>query len=251
MCIGHACLIRCLIRLLASITGSGFSLRPKPAFCRPGHSNGVPSPLVSEVMAHLPRPGPQTLGLGSPQPQLASPATAIHGVLAGRAPPPSLGPPLSAFLAEKADISPQVQDSVIALLKTALSPEEGSLSLESCQEGLERAADNVKGRRLNRKLNDELLAETWAGVYRRVDAMKQEGKRRAAITAAALQVLKDEAAAEAKAVKMAIAAEEALMSAPERLKRQVTSKCLTAGCWLAAGWLTGDLRLLGQCLVAD
>ena len=40
------------------------------------------------------------------------------------------------------------------------------------------------------------MAETWAEVYRRADAMTQEGKRRAAITAAALKVLSDEAAAE-------------------------------------------------------
>ena len=109
--------------LISCHYGFGVLTRTKPVFARLVHSNGTSSHLFSEVMAHLHRPGPQTLGLGSPQPQLASPATAIHGVLAGRAPPSSLGPPLSAFLAEKADISPQVQDSVIALLKTALSPE--------------------------------------------------------------------------------------------------------------------------------
>jgi hypothetical protein len=45
---------------------------------------------------------------------------------------------------------------VISLLKTALSPEEGTLSQELCQERLERAAVNVKGRRITRKLKAEL-----------------------------------------------------------------------------------------------
>ena len=118
------------------------------------------------------------------QVQFASPTSAIHGELAGRAPPSPLLAPLSAYLADKADISPGVQFSVLSHLKTAMSPEEGSLSLEACRDALEAAAAKVQRKSSKRKLEEAVRAQCLAEVQQEAARLMARDSARASQEAA-------------------------------------------------------------------
>ena len=161
------------------------------------------------------QPAPSTFGLGVPHqaPPPASPASAIDGVLAGRAPPTPLGWPLAAFLAQKPDISPQVQRSVIDHLTTAMSPEEGTLPMQACEEGIWRAAQQVR-----RRGSDRLAA-----IRKRRDAEREAANKKAEdalrrVNAAAAEERRLEAAQRAREAAAAERGRRALAARSEAIE---------------------------------
>lgn len=148
-----------------------------------------------------------------------SPTSCIANALRGRAPPSAMREGTAAFMALLSEATPRVTRAAAAALRTAQSPEPGTLSGPECKQVLDHAVLDLQVRRSTRLFMREVQEQARLTVEHRARTLAKQEQEEKVAAAKAAAAAKEEKARQAAA---RVAAERA---AQERaMKRAKTAQ---------------------------